>query len=143
MEKFGVEKVMENIRTEISQKQLNSGMLSFTTLYYRKMIEFFKRQSELIIFGAGKYGTIVAEDLLQQGFDTIKCICDNKAAVDPIHGINVLLPKDAVKLYPNACYVIVSKLYENEMLSQLIHLGIQIDNARIFNLERTGLIPVF
>lgn len=143
MEKFDVEKVMENIRTEISQKQLNSGMLSFATLYYRKMIEYLKSQSEIVIFGAGKYGTIVVEDLLQHGFDTIKCICDNKAAVEPINGIKVLLPKDAVKLYPNACYVIVSKLYENEMLSQLIHLGIEIDNTRIFNLESTGLIPVF
>lgn len=143
MEKFDVEKVMENIRTEIAQKQLNSGMLSFTTPYYRKMIAYLKSQSEIVIFGAGKFGKTIVEDLRQQGMDTIKCFCDNKATTEQINGIKVLLPKDAVRLYPNACYIIVSKLYENEMLSQLIHFGIEIDNIRIFNVDSTGLTPTF
>lgn len=143
MEKFDVEKVMENIRTEIAQKQLNSGMLSFTTPYYRKMIAYLKSQSEIVIFGAGKYGKTIVEDLRQQGMDTIKCFCDNKAATEPINGIKVLLPKDAVRLYPNACYVIASKFYENEILSQLIHMGVEIDNIRIFNLYSAGLLSIF
>lgn len=143
MAKFNVEKVMESIRTEISKQNLNSSMLSFITPYYRKMIACLKGKSEIVIFGAGKFGTIVVEDLLQQGLDTIKCICDNKVVTEPMKGIQVLSPGDAVRLYPNACYIIVSKLYENEMLSQLIHLGIEVNNIKILNVDSTGLTPVF
>ena len=42
--------------------------------------------------------------------------------------------------YPDACFVITPKDYENEILRQLVHMGVDVENIVIFNIKNTGLI---
>ena len=141
MEQFAVEQVMDSIRKEIKDKGLCTDELSYISPYHNKMIKKLKACHELIIFGAGVYGKILIEDLKQHGISTIKCICDNDTKVigKEIEGYEVILPEEAMKAYPDACFVITPKGYENEILSQLFHLGVKIENILIFNFKLTGL----
>lgn len=141
MGKFFVEEVMETIRAEIKDKGLSVDELSYISPYHNKMIKQLKTYKELIIFGAGEYGKIIVEDLEQHGIFTIQCICDNntKAIGKEIGGYKVLSPEDALKAYKNACFVITPKGYENEMLSQLIHMGVAFEHILFFNVKYTGL----
>ena len=141
MEQFAVEQVMDRIRKEIEDKGMCTDELSYISPYHNKMIKKLKTYRELIIFGAGGYGKILLEDLEQHGISTVKCICDNGAKVigKEIEGYKVMAPAEAMKAYPDACFVITPKGYENEILSQLIRLGVKVENILIFNLKLTGL----
>jgi hypothetical protein len=41
-----------------------------------------------------------------------------------IWGVRILKLEEAVRLYPNVCYVIANSRYSNEMKEQLIALGV-------------------
>lgn len=141
MVEFDTQQVMEEIRKNISEAQPCLGDLYFTTFYYRKLIKMLKKPTELVLFGAGRYGEIVLSALKGEGIRSVRCFCDNsdKAIGNDIDGLEVLSPQDAVKRYPNACFVITPKDYENEILRQLVHMGVDIENIVIFNIKNTGL----
>lgn len=141
MEQFAVEDVMKRIRGEIRDKGLCIDELSYISPYHNRMMKRLKLCKELIIFGVGKYGQLTLEDLEQHGISTVKCICDNNKKVigKKIRGYGVLSPEDAFANYPNASFVITPSEYENEILAQLIHMGVKIENAIIFNVKITGL----
>lgn len=141
MEQFNVEKVMHSLQREIREKGLCTEELSHVTSYHNKLIKKLRLREELVIFGAGTFGKRVVEDLKQHGISGIQCFCDNSAKVigKRIGEFEVLSPEKAWKSYPDACFVITTKWYENEILSQLIHMGVSIDNILTFNLKLAGL----
>lgn len=142
MVEFDTQQVMEEIHKNISEAQPCLGDLHFTTFYYRKLIKMLKNPTELVLFGAGRYGEIVLSALKGDGISSVRCFCDNsdKAIGNIIDELEVLSPQDALKRYPNACFVITPKDYENEILRQLVHMGVDIENIVIFNIKNTGLI---
>lgn len=140
MEKFRTQDVMEQIRKEITDKGLNYSQLNYITPYHNKLIERIKTKEDIIIFGAGVYGTKVLDDLLNHKIDTIRCFCDNKNAGSKIEGYEVLSVARSKELYPDGTYVVTPKWYENEIVEQLIDMGISIKNIIIFTVEETGLI---
>lgn len=141
MQNFLVEEVMGDIRAEIRNKGLSIDELSYIRPYHNKIMKKLKTYNELIIFGAGEYGRIIVEDLEQHGISTIQCICDNnpKALGKEIGGYKVLTPESALQAYKDACFVITPKGYENEILSQLIFMGVTIEHIVFFNVKYTGL----
>lgn len=141
MEQFAVEEVMNRIRREIRDKGLRVDELSYISPYHNRMMKRLKLCSELVIFGAGEYGKTTLEDLERYGISTVKCVCDNDkhAAGREMRGYKVLSPEEALETYPNACFVITPMGYENEILIQLVHMGVKIENAVVFNLRITGL----
>lgn len=140
MEKFMVENVMDMLREDIKRKKLCSSELSFVSLYHNRLIQNLKNLKSIVLFGAGKYGELILNDLLQHGIDTVQCFCDNKIKVNSIQGLRVISPQEAMELYPDAYYVITPRDFQYEMLVQLVHLGINVDNVRLFELANTGLI---
>ena len=142
MGEFNTQQVMEEIRKKISEAQPCLGDLYFTTFYYRKLIRMLKKPTELVLFGAGRYGEIVLSALRGEGIGTVRCFCDNndKAIGKAIAGLDVLSPQNALKSYPNACFVITPKDYENEILRQLVSMNVNIENIVVFNIKNTGLI---
>lgn len=142
MEEFNTENAMREIRESISVNHCSPGDLSFTTFYYRKLIEILKDTDELILFGAGRYGQIMFMALMQEGIRTVSCFCDNSDQVigSFVCGVEVLSPQDAIQRYPNACFVITPKDYDNEILRQLVHAGVDIDNIVICNIKNTGMV---
>ena len=142
MGKFNTQQTMRDICRKISETQPHLSDLYFTTFYYRKLVRMLREQPKLVLFGAGKYGETVLTALEQEGIDTVQCFCDNNNRVvgTSVHGLEVLSPQDALKCYPGACFVITPKDYENEILRQLVHMGVDIENIVIFNIKNTGLI---
>ncbi|MDE5696538.1 MAG: hypothetical protein K2I96_03860 [Lachnospiraceae bacterium] len=142
MGEFNTQLTMRDIFRKISETQPHLSDLYYTTFYYRKLVRMLREQSKLVLFGAGKYGEIVFAALEQEGIDTIQCFCDNNDRVVEtlVHGLEVLSPQDALKCYPDACFVITPKDYDNEILRQLIHMGVDIENIVIFNIKNTGLM---
>lgn len=139
---FDTERVMKEIHDKIVVKQPRLSDLYFTTFYYRKLIRMLKNPADLVLFGAGRYGEIVLDALKGEGIRSVRCFCDNsdKAIGNVVDGLEVLSPCDAAKRYPDACFVITPKDYENEILRQLVHMGVDIENIVIFNIKNTGLI---
>ena len=142
MTEFTTQQAMKEIREELSKTQPRLSDLHFTTFYYRKLIRLLKEQKELVLFGAGKYGAVVLAALKREGIDSVRCLCDNNGKVigQLIDGLEVISPLDAQKQYPGACFVITPKDYDNEILRQLVHMKVSIDNIVIFNIKNTGLV---
>lgn len=145
MGEFNTQQTMNGIRRKISGTQPHLSDLYFTTFYYRKLVKMLRERSELVLFGAGKYGETVLEALGQEGIDTIVCFCDNneRAVGTFVKGLEILSPQDALKRYPEACFVVTPKDYDNEILRQLVHMGVDIENIVIFNIKNTGLTVEF
>ena len=140
MERFNTQDVMKQIRKDIADKGLNYSQLNYITPYHNKLIERIKTRDDIIIFGAGVYGTKVLGDLLMHRINTIRCFCDNKNPGDKVEGFEVISLAKSIELYPNATYVVTPKWYENEIVEQLINMGISIKNIIIFTVEETGLV---
>ena len=140
MEKFTVETVMNKLREDIRKQKLRSVDLSYTTYYHHKSIREFETFGRIVIFGAGRYGEIALADMVQNGIEAVVCFCDNSASGDSVNGVEVISPGEAVERYPDAYYVITPKDYSNEILTQLVNMGITVDHIRIYNLLNTGLI---
>ena len=141
MVEFDTQQVMKEIHEKISAEQPCLSDLYFTTFYYRKLVKMLKEPTDLILFGAGMYGEIVLSALKGEGIRSVRCFCDNsdKAVGNIVDGMEVLSPADAVNRYPDACFVITPKDYENEILRQLIHMGVAIEKIVVFNIKNTGL----
>ena len=141
MEKYHTQQVMEEIQKRILENTPQFNELNFTTFYYRKLIKLLKEFDQLILFGAGRYGEIVRATLQLESMKSVQCFCDNNSGTwgKIICGLEVLSPQDAFSRYPDACFVITPKDYENEILRQLVHMGVTIDHILIFNIKNTGM----
>lgn len=86
----------------------------------------FSLEKEIVLFGAGNYGKqiLYIQDLLDTNH--IRIICDNDKNKENscISGIHVKGIIDGINQYPNALYIIASKIYADEMIHQLGKLGI-------------------
>lgn len=142
MREFNTQQAMEEIYEEIAKEKPCMSDLYFTTFYYRKLIKLLRKSPQLVLFGAGKYGEAILAALKREGIDTVQCFCDNngKAVGSMVDGLKIISPQDAVEQYPEACFVITPKDYENEILRQLVHMGVDIENIVVFNIKNTGLI---
>lgn len=142
MKEFDTEQAMAEIREKIAASEERPSDLGFTTFYYRKLIRMLEEPKDLVLFGAGRYGEMVFAALSQEGLYTVRCFCDNSAAAAGGHacGLEILSPQEAAKRYPDAGFVITPKDYDNEILRQLVNMGIKIECIFIFNLLNTGMV---
>lgn len=142
MAEFTTQQAMKEIKEELSKTKPHLSDLYFTTFYYRKLVRLLKEQKELVLFGAGKYGTAILAALKREGINNVRCFCDNneKALGKIVDELPVISPGDALEQYPDASFVITPKDYENEILRQLVHMGVDIESIVIFNIKNTGLI---
>ncbi|MGN0156768.1 MAG: hypothetical protein ACI39N_05925 [Lachnospiraceae bacterium] len=138
---FNTELVMEELRQEIQRKETYKEPLSYMTNYYIRSIKKLKQESKLVIFGCGVYGRALYNDMMSAGVSNIQCFCDNNKNISGTEykGCKVYLPQEAFEKYPDACFVITPIGYENEILSQLIDMGISNKKIFIMNMLLTGL----
>lgn len=81
---------------------------------------------EIVIFGCGKYGKFLHALVLKHGSGKVVGYCDNAAGLqqNKIWGLAVFRPDDAVRKYPDACFVVANRYHSEEMKQQLIKLGV-------------------
>lgn len=89
------------------------------------MLETVKNR-EIVLFGCGPAGMFVHAKLSQRQSCGLLAYCDNDAQMQGRHvqGLPVMSPLDAARLYPDACFLINSRKYAEDMRAQLIGLGV-------------------
>lgn len=152
---MNVEKIIENIKKELygepqpepvsgaSQMEVNLEVCESEesvsvnlNSYCENRVNEYKSKEQLIIFGAGAYGTKLCSFLFNCGCkEKVVAFCDNN--VDKygkeIRGVPILSVEDAKNKFPNATFIITPKGAENEITRQLVCLGINIDSISFFN----------
>ena len=95
---------------------------------YRRLKEY-----KIVIFGCGAYGRTVLGYLYSLA-ERIYCMADNKRELwnTVVGGYEVLPPEDAVRRYPEALYIVASKLYAKDIAKQLQHIGIKEDMIYVY-----------
>lgn len=85
---------------------------------------------ETVIFGRGQLGNFLHLQMLHNNMNNVVAFCDSKASStgETLHGLPVLHPKDAVRRYPDAIYIIANKYNAQEMREYLLQLVIDKNN---------------
>lgn len=137
---FNAEETVNKIRQEIKAKGYEVDELSFIPDYHRRVVDLVIKNGQAVIFGCGNFGRSIADDLEKSGVE-VSGFCDNNEnnAGSIIDGRQVMKPKEAYQKYPGACFVVTPKGYENEILRQLVNIGVSVDNIILFNALLAGL----
>lgn len=93
------------------------------------------KNKEIIIFGSGKTGTFIqAYSWLAEQVKVI-AFCDNQRKLQNtvVGRIPVFAPEVAVRVYPQAQYVIANKYHGKKMRQQLMSLGVKREHTHLYN----------
>lgn len=95
----------------------------------KQRLEEIPEGKKIIIFGCGEFGKMVYLYMTYMG-RRIDSYIDNNSEQwgRELNGISVLQPQNAVKLFPNAVYVVANVEHHNEMRDQLIKNSIHENN---------------
>ena len=95
---------------------------------HREQIWLQARNHDIVIFGCGLRGKNALK-LLYSLREQIVCFVDNNASLwrTQMDGYPILSPTEAVKVYPNALYLVTSRLYAEEMKKQLLQQRVSED----------------
>lgn len=91
------------------------------------------KDRKIVIFGAGVWGTKVI-GILEQSNCNLCAVCDNSKLLQGTVkcGYNIISVEEAVRLFPDAVYLIVNRKYSKDMKAQLLKANIQEENVMIF-----------
>lgn len=83
----------------------------------------------LVVFGAGQWGDKILNMLLQNK-SNVQGICDNSEVLQGTvkHGFEIMSVENAIKKFPNACFLIANRKNGEEMKKQLLKSGIEEKN---------------
>lgn len=139
---FSVEKIMEELRKQIADSDINSTQLGYVTPYFKGFVETLKKRDQIVIMGMGENGRRLYDICMELKLRTVVAICDNNALVQGTlyRGKLIITPDQAVKNYPKALYVTTSQTAVNHMVAQLVGLGVSGYDIDFFNISRTGLV---
>jgi FlaA1/EpsC-like NDP-sugar epimerase len=137
---FDVELTMEKLRRQIKNDGIEPD--GFNNKYLAKVMNMVRSEECVVVFGTGAYGKIVVDYLRKSDISNIACFCDNNAdrGNSEMMGLAVLKPEHACCKYPDACYIVTPKGYDNEILRQLVGLGVSVENIVLFNVVFAGMV---
>lgn len=140
VENFNAEETVKKIKEEIKKQGFQLDELSFIPNYHKRVVNMIRKKGQAVIFGAGNMGRSVEDDLEKSGVE-VMCFCDNNENYigNITDGKEVMRPDDAYKKHPKACFVITPRGYENEILKQLINIGVSVEDIIMFSAELAGL----
>lgn len=140
---FNVVDIMNDIKENIQSSEMSVAAQYLASPYYVRWMAEFKKQEQLIIIGSGVYGLRLYDMLAAEGIsDKVKCFGDNskERQSQKERDLSILSVETAVAAYPDAYFIITPQKYENELLRQLIHLGISVDRICVYMFAHTGLV---
>lgn len=134
-----VEDIMDTIikdmdNTSVAQKYL-------ATSYYIKQIKKYASFHDIVIFGASETGRQLYFMLKKENITFVRAYCDNDDGKQGIimDGIQIMHPRDAVRKYPDAVFIIISMSYADEMMNQLVLLGVPATHISFFDIHQSGI----
>lgn len=91
------------------------------------------KSAGVVVFGAGRRGAKAIQFLEQEGISQI-VIMDNNVSISgtKLLGYPVDLPKAVIEKYPQACYVVANKAHSNQMVQQLLEMGMERQKIHVF-----------
>lgn len=92
----------------------------------------FELEKEIVVFGAGNIGKLVLE-YSKLCHKRVTAVTDNNKKLygKKIKRIKIMAPKETVKQYPNAIYIIANAKYSDDIKKQLISMNILEKNIEI------------
>lgn len=90
---------------------------------WKELLDYIKIDSQIVIFGCGKYGKRIYDSIPKEYKNNIVCFCDNSKG-EMYCGKEVLKPDLALLKYKNAFYILAMKNNKKEVYLQLLGLGI-------------------
>ncbi len=136
-------KIVNDIRAQICEAHITVAEQYLASPYYEKTMGQLKNADSIVIVGAGVYGRRLYEMLeAEEISDKVAAVCDNSKEMQQGTSFSkvVLSVEEAVRLHPNSTFVITPRFYENELLQQLVGLGVDVTNILIWTFAYTGLI---
>ncbi len=135
--------IVNSIKQHIKDTGMPVAEQYLATPYYEKIMESIKKANSIVIVGAGVYGRRLFEMLEAEGIsEKVDAVCDNSKEMQLGTSFSqvVLSVEEAVRLYPESTFVITPRFYENELLQQLVRLGVDVSKILIFTFAYTGLV---
>lgn len=138
---FCSEDVMASIQRQIRQENISVRNQYLASEYYERRMDEYRKQKEIVIFGSGNYGRELYKMLERESIYSVKCFCDNSTIRQgkEFLELGILSPQEAVDRFPYAMYIITPKGYGDEILRQLVGMGIQVSQISNFVLELAEL----
>lgn len=139
--KFYTEDVMVSIKKQIRDENISIRKQYLANGYYERKMAEYRKQKEIVIFGSGNYGKELYKMLKKEEIHNVKCICDNSTAMQggKMGELDILSPQEAVEQFPEAMYIITPRGYGDEIVRQLVDMGVNVQQISVFVLELTGL----
>ncbi|MBD5523530.1 MAG: hypothetical protein HDR04_03765 [Lachnospiraceae bacterium] len=139
--KFYTEDVMASIKKQIKDENIPVREQYLASGYYERKMTEYRKQKEIVIFGSGNYGRDLYKMLKIEGIRSVKCFCDNGGARQgrEFGGLDILSPQEAVERFPEAMYIITPRGWGDEILRQLVDIGINVLQISVFVLELAEL----
>ena len=132
--------IVNKIKNDIQVEKISVKEQYDLTEYYERRINRLKQCQQIVIFGAGNYGRLLYKMLIAEGLQNRVCaFADNGSYDTQIDGIQIFSISEAICMFPDATYVITPKSYEDEIISQLIELGVSYKKISTFIVAYTGL----
>lgn len=132
---INVKEIMDSIQQTARTENDFGERKPYSTEYSSRRINVYKEQPQLVIMGAGSYGKKICSILSMEGLeDRIVCLCDNSVSRQgtKYNGWNIYSPLEAYEKFPIAMFIISPKGFEDEMIRQLVHLGVDIEKISTF-----------
>jgi len=142
LDKVNIVQIMDDIKAKVKEEGTSVAEQNLASAYYVRRMKEYYQQKQLVIFGVGEYGMGLHRMLEREKLsDKVKCFCDNNQQMQnkEYKGIPIIAPDQAIHRFPEAMFVITPTGYENEILRQLVHLGVNVEQISIFVYELTEL----
>ncbi len=139
MRNMNVEDIMDTIMKKMDNASVAQKYLA--TSYYVKQIQKYVAFNDIVIFGASETGRQLHFMLKKENITYVRAYCDNDDGKQGIimDGIQILGPHKAVRTYPNAVFIVTSILYADEMMNQLVLLGMPVTHISFFDIQQSGI----
>lgn len=139
---FDVKTVMQSIKNEIQERDSSISEKYLAKPYYERRIKECREKRDIVIFGSGINGQKLYHMLLKENIYTIRCFCDNSKEKQgkKIEDIYIYSAEETLEYYPCAYFLITASGYENEIIRQLIKLGVSMDNIAVFITKFCGWV---
>lgn len=94
---------------------------------YRDFVREMRGKDQIVVCCAGKAAKFALCLLRMNGLENIAAVCDNNKALwgGTYQGREVVSPKEAVKRYPKAHYLVANRVCPGEIMKQLAGYGIR------------------
>lgn len=103
---------------------------------YGNFVQKMAEKKQLVVFCTGKVAKFALCLLRMNRLENIVAVCDNDSGKwgNRYQGFEILSPDEAVRLYPQAHYLIAKKSGTEEIIRQLLDCGIREDAMSVYKL---------